>query len=64
MARIGGGYRQAGILQMGLLSERLRACGFHRYETEIYDQAKASLDRNPVKIRWQALMKTVLRSAG
>jgi L-rhamnose mutarotase len=52
-------YRQAGILQMGCYLNGCERVVFIEYETEIYDQAKASLDSNPVEIRWQALMKTL-----
>jgi L-rhamnose mutarotase len=51
-------YRQAGILQMGCYLNGCERVVFMEYETEIYDQARASLDSNPVEIRWQALMKT------
>ena len=51
-------YRQAGILQMGCYLNGCERVVFIEYETEIYDQAKASLDSNPVEIRWQALMKS------
>ena len=51
-------YRQAGILQLGCYLNGCERVVFIEYESEIYDQAKASLDRNPVEIRWQALMKT------
>jgi L-rhamnose mutarotase len=52
-------YRQAGILQMGCYLNGCERVVFIEYETEIYVQAKASLDCNPVEIRWQALMKTL-----
>ena len=52
-------YRQAGILKMGCYLNGCERVVFIEYETEIYDQAKASLDCNPVEIRWQALMKTL-----
>ena len=52
-------YRQAGILRMGCYLNGCDRVVFMEYETEIYDQAKASLDHNPVEIRWQALMKTL-----
>jgi L-rhamnose mutarotase len=51
-------YRQAGILQIGCYLNGCERVVFMEYESETYDQAKASLDRNPVEIRWQALMKT------
>jgi L-rhamnose mutarotase len=51
-------YRQAGILNMGCYLNGCERVVFMEYDREIYDQAKASLDHNPVEIRWQALMKT------
>ena len=51
-------YRQAGILQMGCFLNGCERVVFMEYETEIYNEAKPSLDSNPVEIRWQALMKT------
>jgi len=51
-------YRQAGILQMGCYLNGCERVVFIEYDTETYDQAKANLDRNPIEIRWQALMKT------
>ena len=51
-------YRQAGILQMSCFLNGCERVVFMEYETEIYDHAKASLDSNPLEIRWQALMKT------
>jgi L-rhamnose mutarotase len=51
-------YRQAGILQIGCYLNGCERVIFLEYDTETYGQAKASLDRNPVEIRWQALMKT------
>jgi L-rhamnose mutarotase len=51
-------YRQAGILKMGCYLHGCERVVFIEYETEIYNQAKASLDSNPIEIRWQALMKT------
>jgi L-rhamnose mutarotase len=51
-------YRQAGILQIGCYLNGCERVVFMEYEADIYEQAKASLDCNPVEIRWQALMKT------
>ena len=51
-------YRQAGILQIGCYLNGCERVVFMEYDTETYDQSKASLDRNPVEIRWQALMKS------
>ena len=51
-------YRQSGILLMGCYLNGCERVVFIEYETEIYDQVKASLDSNPVEIRWQAMMKT------
>jgi L-rhamnose mutarotase len=50
-------YRQAGILQIGCYLNGCERLVFMEYESETYEQAKTSLDRNPVEIRWQALMK-------
>jgi L-rhamnose mutarotase len=52
-------YRQAGILQIGCYLNGCERVVFMEYESEIYDKARASLDSNPVEIRWQALMKTL-----
>ncbi len=52
-------YRQAGILQIGCYLNGCERVVFMEYESEIYDQARASLDSNPVEIRWQAIMKTL-----
>lgn len=51
-------YRQAGILQIGCYLNGCERVVFMEYESDIYEQAKASLDCDPVEIRWQALMKT------
>ena len=52
-------YRQAGILLMGCYLNGCDRLVFIEYDSETYDQAKASLDNNPVEVRWQALMKTL-----
>jgi L-rhamnose mutarotase len=52
-------YRQAGILQIGCYLNGCERVVFMEYDMETYDQARASLDNNPVEIRWQALMKTL-----
>ena len=43
-------YRQAGILQMGCYLNGCERVIVIEFETEIYNQAKAGLDSNPVEI--------------
>lgn len=54
-----GVYRKAGITQISCFVSGLDLLVYSEYETEIYEREKESLSRNPVEIRWQALMKTL-----
>ena len=51
-------YRQAGILQIGCYLNGCERVVFMEYDTDLR-AGEASLDCNPVEIRWQALMKTL-----
>ncbi len=52
-------YRKAGITQISCFLGDLDLVVYSEYDTEVYEKEKESLRRNPVEIRWQALMKTL-----
>ncbi len=51
-------YRQAGITQIDCCLSGLDLVVCIEYETDVYEKMKDVLSRDPVEIRWQALMET------
>ena len=52
-------YREAGITQISCFLNGCDVVVYSEYELKVYQQKKEFLRRNPVELRWQALMQTL-----
>ena len=52
-------YRNAGIIQVRCFLNGLDLVVYSVVDRDIYEKEKEALSRNPVEVRWQALMKTL-----
>jgi L-rhamnose mutarotase len=52
-------YRKAGIAQISCFLNDCNVAVYSEYELEIYEREKESLSRDPVELRWQALMQAL-----
>jgi L-rhamnose mutarotase len=52
-------YGRAGISQISCFLNDCDVVVYSEYELEVYEQEKESLSRDPMELRWQALMQSL-----